>query len=89
MMTKNLVKKAVVKEFAINDKDTGSSQVQVALLTDRIKQLTEHLQNNKHDFSSKKGLLAAVSNRRRLLSYLKRKNIDQYKSLIKKLGLRK
>lgn len=82
-------KKEIIKEFAVKESDTGSSQVQVALLTEKIKQLTLHLQKNKQDFSSKKGLFKAVGNRRALLTYLKRKDNNKYKSLIKKLGLRK
>ena len=69
--------------------DTGSSQVQIALLTQRINELTEHFKVHKKDNHSRKGLLKMVSRRRKLLDYLKRKNIDQYHEIIQKLGLRR
>jgi len=82
-------KEKLIKDYRINDQDTGSVQLQVALLTDRIKRLTEHLQDNAKDFSSKRGLLHMVSKRRRFLKYLERSDENQYKKLIKSLGLRK
>ncbi len=79
----------IIKDFKINDKDTGSAEVQVAVLTEEIKNLTEHLKEHKHDFHSKRGLLKKVGQRRNMLNYLKKKDIDRYKALIEKLGLRK
>ena len=69
--------------------DTGSVEVQVALLTERINQLTEHMRANRHDYHTQRGLLKLVGQRRRLLSYLTREDVDRYNKLIKKLGLRK
>lgn len=89
MVTQNENKTNVIKEFGRNPKDTGSSEVQVALLTKAIDQLTIHCQANAHDFSSKRGLLKKVCQRRKLLSYLERTNDKAYKALIGKLGLRK
>jgi len=82
-------KSKVIKAFAINDKDTGSAQVQVALLTERIKQVSEHLAKNPKDVSSKRGLLQAVANRKNFLDYLKKHNASQYKEIVSRLGLRK
>lgn len=82
-------KEAIVKDFGINEKDTGSTPVQVALLTARIRELTEHFKVNKKDHNSRRGLLKLVGQRRRLLKYLKRENLEGYRSLIEKLGLRK
>jgi len=79
----------LVKEFGANAQDSGNSEVQVAILTDRIKNLTEHFKEHKQDNHSRRGLLALVSKRRKLLDYLKRNEEDRYLSLIKKLGLRK
>jgi small subunit ribosomal protein S15 len=79
---------AVVKKHQRAKNDTGSSEVQIALLTARINQLTEHLKSNKKDVHSRHGLLQMVSNRRSLLKYLKRKSLDTYKTLIEKLNLR-
>lgn len=78
-----------VDEFKTHDKDTGSADYQVALLTKRIVHLTEHLKINKKDHASKRGLLKMVATRRRLLSYIKRKDEERYDKLIKGLGLRK
>jgi small subunit ribosomal protein S15 len=75
--------------FRLHDKDTGSADVQIALLTDRINQLTEHLKGNRKDHSSRRGLLKLVATRRSLLDYLKRTSQDRYKSVIEKLNLRK
>ncbi len=79
----------LVKEFGANEKDSGNSEVQVAILTERIRTLTEHFKEHKQDNHSRRGLLAMVSKRRKLLDYLKRNQEGQYLSLIKKLGLRK
>ena len=81
--------KEKVRELAIHDKDTGSSEVQVAILTERIKNLTEHLKTHKKDFGSRRGLLSMVGQRRNLLKYIKNKNEDRYINLINKLGLRR
>ncbi|MGA8477012.1 MAG: 30S ribosomal protein S15 [Chthoniobacterales bacterium] len=75
--------------FRLHDKDTGSADVQIALLTDRINQLTEHLKENRKDHSSRRGLLKLVATRRSLLDYLKRTSQDRYKTVIEKLNLRK
>ena len=82
-------KTELMKEFATVDNDTGSVEVQCAVLTERIRNLTEHLKSNHKDFSSRRGLLILVGRRRTLLAYLKRCNLDRYVTLIKKLGLRK
>jgi small subunit ribosomal protein S15 len=82
-------KKTVVKENAIAKGDTGSPEVQVALLTERINNLTEHFKSHVKDHHSRRGLIKMVSTRRRLLDYLKRKDSDRYSALISKLGLRK
>ena len=79
----------VVAEYQLKQGDTGSPEVQVALLTSRIAYLTEHFKSNKKDNHSRRGLLAMVSQRRKLLDYLKRKNADRYQTLIARLGLRK
>ncbi len=71
------------------DTDTGSPEVQVALLTEKIKQIAEHMKDHKHDFSSRRGLVMMVGKRTRLLQYLARKDHERYRALIKKLGLRK
>jgi small subunit ribosomal protein S15 len=78
-----------LKEFQLHDKDTGSADVQVALLTHRIEHLTEHLKTNRKDHSSRRGLLKMVAQRRSLLDYLSRTKSDRYKDLIDKLNLRK
>jgi len=79
----------IVADYQLAKKDTGSPEVQVALLTDRINYLTEHFKVNAKDHHSRKGLLAMVSQRRKLLDYLKRKSLERYQSLIQRLGLRK
>lgn len=78
-----------IEKFRINEKDTGSSEVQVALLTRRITQLGEHLRNNKHDHHSRRGLLMLIGQRRRHLAYLNRQDSKKYQALIAALGLRK
>ena len=79
----------LIKEYGKNEKDSGSSSVQVAILTERIRNLTEHLKNHKKDFGSRRGLLAMVGQRRSLLDYIKAGDEKVYKSLIEKLGLRR
>jgi small subunit ribosomal protein S15 len=82
-------KTQILKDVARSEKDTGSPEVQVAIFTEKIKRLTEHLKSHKKDESSRRGLLKMVSKRRRLLDYLAKKNKDSYDALVKKLGLRK
>ena len=82
-------KQALMKEYATTEGDTGSPEVQVALLSERIKNLTDHLQTHGKDFHSRRGLLVMVGQRRRLLDYLKHKNDQRYKELIERLGLRR
>ena len=89
-MSRNIENKARILEgFRVHEKDTGSADVQIALLTDRINRLTEHLQKNKKDHSSRRGLLMMVGQRRRLLDYLHTTNSDRYQTVTKKLKLRK
>ena len=87
MSTKLEGKSKLVQDFRLHEKDTGSADVQIALLTERINQLTEHLQKNKKDHSSRRGLLMMVGQRRRLLDYLHKKDADRYKAVTKKLKL--
>ncbi len=82
-------KEELVKEFGGSEKDTGRTEVQVALLTNRITELTEHLKIEKKDHSSRRGLLKLVGQRRRLLRYLRNNDLDRYRSIIERLGLRK
>lgn len=82
-------KKEVIESNATKKGDTGSPEVQVAIMTERINNLSEHMQSNKKDFSSRRGLLKLVANRRSLLDYLKRKDQNRYQSLIEKLGIRR
>ena len=82
-------KKEIIKSFGKKENDTGSTEVQVALLTKRINELSSHFKKNKKDHHSRRGLLGMINNRRKLLKYLKGKNENGYLSLIKKLGLRK
>jgi len=82
-------KEKIVKEIGRSDKDTGSPEVQVAIFTEKIKQLTDHLKTHKKDDHSRRGLLKMVGKRRRLLDYLSKKNKETYEIIIKKLGLRK
>ncbi|MFN7036366.1 MAG: 30S ribosomal protein S15 [Bellilinea sp.] len=81
-------KAEIIGEYHRHDSDTGSPEVQVAILTKRINQLTEHLRNNKHDESSRRGLLKMVGRRRRLLAYLRRKDLARYQALVERLNLR-
>ena len=82
-------KDTIIEEYATKDGDTGSPEVQVALLTERIRYLTEHMREHKHDFHSRRGLLKLVGKKRRLLSYLQKKDIERYRTLIGTLGLRR
>ena len=82
-------KKEIVKDFGKNTTDTGSTEVQVALLTKKINELSEHFKTHKKDHHSRRGLLGMINNRRKLLKYLKGKNEEGYQEIIKKLGLRK
>ena len=82
-------KERVVKQYQRSGKDTGSPEVQIALLTERINSLTEHFKTHVKDFHSRRGLLKLVSQRRKLLDYLKRKDADKYRGLIERLSLRK
>lgn len=82
-------KKEIINEHKKGEKDTGSPEVQVALLTKKITELTEHLKINKKDFQGRRGLLKMVGRRKRLISYLRNKDVERYRSLIKKLGIRK
>lgn len=88
-MTINLKnKQEIIKKYGENEKDTGSTAVQVAMMSKKIDELTEHLKLNKKDFATKRGLLMMVGRRKRLLSYLKNQNVAEYRDLIKKLGIR-
>ncbi|MFC1928564.1 30S ribosomal protein S15 [Chloroflexota bacterium] len=82
-------KTQIIEKFALQEGDTGSTEVQVALLTERINQLTGHMVANKHDYHTQRGLIMLVGKRRRLLAYLSREDVDRYNNLIKRLGLRK
>ncbi|HEY4161797.1 MAG TPA: 30S ribosomal protein S15 [Dongiaceae bacterium] len=82
-------KQEVIKEYSKGNNDTGSPEVQVAILSERIKNLTEHLQGHEKDFHSRRGLLVMVGQRRRLLDYLKKKNSTRYQEVISRLGLRR
>jgi small subunit ribosomal protein S15 len=82
-------KTAIMAEFKLHESDTGSPEVQVALLTRRINDITEHLKEHTKDFSTRRGLLKLIGQRRRLLDYLKRKDITRYRELIKALNIRK
>ncbi len=82
-------KREIIAEFGENEKDTGKPEVQIALLTDRITELTEHLKTHKKDHHSRRGLLKLVGQRRRLLRYLKRTDLERYRAVLAKLGLRK
>ncbi|MCC9621293.1 30S ribosomal protein S15 [Thalassospira sp. MA62] len=82
-------KAELIKEYAQKDGDTGSPEVQVAILSERIKNLTEHMKEHNHDFHSRRGLLMMVGQRRRLLKYLQRKDQSRYESVIARLGIRR
>ena len=83
------IKKAVIEEHRLSDGDTGSAEVQIALLTKRIDQLSTHLKTNAKDFASRRGLLQMVGRRRRLLAYLQKSELGRYRAIVAKLGLRK
>lgn len=89
MALKKEVKEKIIKEYARNEKDTGSCEVQIAILTQEINDLTEHLKVHKHDYHSNRGLLQKVGQRRSLLQYLSKKDVTRYRELIQRLGLRK
>ncbi|MEZ0322947.1 MAG: 30S ribosomal protein S15 [Hydrogenothermaceae bacterium] len=81
-------KRELIKKFAIHENDTGSPEVQIAILTERIKNLTEHIKANKKDLHSRRGLIGLVNKRRKLLKYLKRESEERYKKIVEALGLR-
>ncbi|MDR2255087.1 MAG: 30S ribosomal protein S15 [Arthrobacter sp.] len=83
------IKQEIMKEYATHEGDTGSPEVQIAVLSRRISDLTEHLKTHKHDHHTRRGLMALVGRRRRMLGYLKDTNIERYRSLIERLGLRR
>ena len=85
----NAVKQQIISDYATSDGDTGSPEVQVALLTRRISDLTEHMKQHRHDFHTQRGLLQLVGRRRRLLRYLEEKDVQRYRALIERLGLRR
>ena len=89
MLENNKIKKSIVDKFQRNSKDTGSPEVQIAILTTRINTLTEHFKLNKKDNHSKVGMLKLISRRKNLISYLKKKDVKKYEKLIKELNLRK
>jgi small subunit ribosomal protein S15 len=82
-------KDEIIQSYHTHDNDTGSPEVQVAMLTQRINQLTEHMRANTHDYSTRRGLLKLIGQRRRLLAYLSRENAERYRSLVSRLGLRR
>ena len=81
-------KQEIINEYQVHETDTGSADVQVAMLTTRINRLTEHLKTNKQDHSSRRGLLKMIGRRKRLLSYIRSRNVEHYRELIKRLGIR-
>jgi small subunit ribosomal protein S15 len=85
----NAVKQEIISQYATGEGDTGSPEVQVALLTRRINDLTEHMKQHRHDFHTQRGLLQLVGRRRRLLRYLEEKDVQRYRALIERLGLRR
>jgi small subunit ribosomal protein S15 len=85
----NAVKQQIISDYATGEGDTGSPEVQVALLTRRINDLTEHMKLHRHDFHTQRGLLQLVGRRRRLLRYLEEKDVQRYRALIERLGLRR
>ena len=89
MALSNEKKQEIIKKYARDAKDTGSTEVQVAILTEEINNLTEHLKEHKHDYHSKRGLLKKVGKRKNLLNYLKNNDVNKYREAIEKLGLRK
>jgi small subunit ribosomal protein S15 len=85
----NAIKQTIMTEYATHEGDTGSPEVQIAVLTQRIKDLTEHLKMHKHDHHSRRGLLLLVGRRRRLLGYLQKVDINRYRAIVERLGLRR
>ena len=81
-------KQKLIESHQIHPTDTGSVEIQVAILTERISKLSNHLQNNNHDYASRQGLLKMIGRRKRMLSYIKSKNINNYSALVKKIGIR-
>ena len=88
-MSEQVNKQSIIEENRSHDKDTGSSEVQIALLTSRISHLTEHLKTHRKDFHSRRGLLMMAARRRKLLDYLKKNDLKRYQSIVEKLGLRR
>ncbi len=88
MITKE-IKQEIIDKYKMHEGDTGSPEVQIAVLTYRINTLNEHLKNNKHDFHSRRGLLKMVGHRRNLLNYLTKTDVNRYRAIVEKLGLRK
>jgi small subunit ribosomal protein S15 len=82
-------KQEIISEYQVHETDTGSAEVQIAMLTERINRLSAHLQNNKKDYSSRRGLLQMIGRRKRLLSYVAKKDVDKYRELIGRLGIRR
>ncbi len=82
-------KRELIKKYGRNENDTGAPEVQIAILTERIKEITEHLRSHPKDHASRRGLILLVGKRRRLLNYLMRKDIERYRTIIKELGIRK
>ena len=82
-------KQAIMQKYAMHEGDTGSPEVQIAVLTEQINRLTEHFKEHKHDYHSQRGLMKMVGRRKNMLAYLKRTDLERYKALIEKLGLRK
>ncbi|MEM9006206.1 MAG: 30S ribosomal protein S15 [Cyanobacteria bacterium P01_F01_bin.86] len=82
-------KQEIISEYQVHDTDTGSAEVQVAMLTERINRLSKHLQGNKKDYSSRRGLLKMIGRRKRLLSYIAKKDVQKYRDLIGRLGIRR
>ena len=89
MALETVQKQEIITGFRLHDTDTGSPEVQIALLTERINELTDHLRSNRHDHHSRRGLLKMVGRRRRLLAYLSDKDVERYRATITRLGLRK
>jgi small subunit ribosomal protein S15 len=88
-MSEYIDKQSIIEENRVHEKDTGSSEVQIALLSKRIAHLTEHLKTHRKDFHSRRGLLMMAAKRRKLLDYLKRENLDSYQAIVQKLSLRR
>lgn len=82
-------KEIIIKKFARNEKDTGSAEIQIAILTQEIKDLTEHMKEHKHDFHSRRGLIKKVAQRKKLLTYLADRDVNRYREIVKQLELRK